>query len=117
MALPVGLAVFVYLRGWLGALVLAAARVSGDSAGGLYAGDAAPGVLDGKVLRAEVHGFLRATGGHTGQLARPAEPQAYADGAASGGTPVGADWFDPQRFLSPIRLGLHRFQVLPTADG
>ena len=36
LALPLGLALFVHLRGRAGALVLAAARVSGDSAGAIH---------------------------------------------------------------------------------
>src|SRR5580704_2816630 len=36
LALPVRGTVFVYLRGWIGALVLATARVSWDSAGAIY---------------------------------------------------------------------------------
>src|SRR5580700_3778200 len=36
LALPVRGTVFVYLRGWIGALVLATARVSGNSAGAIY---------------------------------------------------------------------------------
>ena len=64
MALPLGFAVFVYLRGWIGALVLAAARVSGDSVGAVYAGDEASGVFDGEILRAAMHGVLCAAGGN-----------------------------------------------------
>ena len=83
LAVPFGFAVFVYLRGWAGALVFAAARVSGNSAGAIYAGDAAPGILDEEVLRAAVHGFVRAAGGDSGQLARSAEFEADADEADS----------------------------------
>ena len=66
LAMPVGLAVFVYLRGRAGALVLAATRVSGDSAGAVHDGNAAAGILRREVLRAEVHRFLRAAGRDSG---------------------------------------------------
>ena len=50
MALPLGVALSVHLRGRTGALVFATARVSGDSAGGVHSGNAAPGVFYGEVL-------------------------------------------------------------------
>jgi len=66
LEVPLGIAIPLHLRGRAGALVLAAARVSRDSAGAVHAGDAPPGVLDQEVLRAAMHGFVRAAGGDTG---------------------------------------------------
>src|SRR5437016_14370962 len=86
--MPVWRAVSVYLRGWTGALVFAAAQVSGDTARTVHAGNAAPPVPHGKVLRPAVHGFLRTAGRHAGQLARAANAEARARDAAR--TPAGA---------------------------
>ena len=61
--MPFGVAIFVHLRIGIGALVFTAARVSGDSAGAIFAGDATPGIFDGEVLRAAVHGVVRAAVG------------------------------------------------------
>src|SRR2546430_11682395 len=66
LAMPFGFAVPVYLRRRTGALVLAAARVPRNSAGAVHTGYAAPRVLHQEVLRATVHGFLRAAGRDTG---------------------------------------------------
>src|SRR4029077_15244918 len=88
------------MRRRAGALVLAAAGVSGDSAGGLHAGDAAPGIFHGEVLRGAVHGFVRAAGGHPGQLARAAEFEADADDSAGTATPIGANRVHTERFLT-----------------
>src|SRR5258708_31751008 len=63
--------------------------VSGDSAFEIHAGDAPAGILDGEILRAAVHGVVRAANRDFGQLAGPAEPEAHADVAAGG---FGADW-------------------------
>ena len=99
--MPVGLAVFVRLRGWIGALVLATAGVSRDTAGGIYDGDAAPGIPYGEILRAKVYGVVRTAGGDAGQLAGAAESEASADGArGTRGKPgAGADWTGRWRCL------------------
>src|SRR5882762_3289999 len=65
LALPFGVAVPLHLRRRAGALVLATAGVSGDSAYAVHAGDAPPRVLYQEVLRGAVHGFVRAAGGHS----------------------------------------------------
>jgi MoaA/NifB/PqqE/SkfB family radical SAM enzyme len=66
LAMPVGIEIFIYLRARLGALVFATARLSRNSAGAIYAGDAAPRIFHGEILRAAMHRFLRAAGGHSG---------------------------------------------------
>jgi hypothetical protein len=67
--MPVGCAVFVYLRGWTSALVFAATRISGNSASGVHAGDAATGIFNGQVLRAKMYSIVRAADRDFGQLA------------------------------------------------
>src|SRR5271166_6055060 len=79
--MPGRVPVFVHLRGWIGALVLAAERVSGSAAGEVHRRDAAPGVFDAQGMRAAVHGELRTAGGDTGQLARAAD---FAAGSGAG---------------------------------
>jgi hypothetical protein len=83
VAVPVGFAVFVHLRRRSGALVLATARVSRNPAGTVHAGNAAPGIFHGQVLRTEVHGVLRAAGGNSRQLARSTNAETKANGAGS----------------------------------
>ncbi len=61
MAMPLGLAIFVHLRGWIGALVLAAARASGNAARGIHARRCEARVLHKETVRAAVHRFVRAT--------------------------------------------------------
>ena len=76
LALPLRLALSLYLRGRPGALVLAAARLSGHSAGKVHGRRSAPRVLHEETLRAALHGFLRAADGHARQLARAADAEA-----------------------------------------
>src|SRR5215469_5973062 len=97
--MPVGRALSVCLRGWAGALVFAAARVSGDTARTVHAGNAAPPVLHGKVLRAALHGFLRTASRHAGQLARAADAEASAGDAARSAAGTGANRSRARRFL------------------
>src|SRR5215470_15211095 len=99
MALPFGLTLSLCLRGWIGALVLAAARLSGDTSRAIYTRDAAPRILYVEVLRAEVHRFVRAAGGNARQLARAANAETYADGTAYAATGVGANWAGARRIL------------------
>src|SRR5580698_7160553 len=73
MAVPCGLALFVHLRRRAGPLLLAAARVSGDSAGRLHGRAAATRILDEEGLRAAMHGFVRASDFGGRSLARAAE--------------------------------------------
>jgi uncharacterized Fe-S cluster-containing radical SAM superfamily enzyme len=90
LALPFGSSVFVHLRGRAGALVLAAARLSGDSASAVYGSDAPSRILHGEKLRADVYRLVRAAGGDYRQLARPANAKAKAHGAsfaAAGASP------------------------------
>src|SRR6202011_915251 len=75
LALPLRLALSLYLRGWPGALVFAAAWLSGYSADAVHAGNAPPRIFHGQILRTALHRFLRAAGGDSGQLARSANPQ------------------------------------------
>ena len=89
LEVPGRFALPVHLRRRAGALVLATARISRDSAGGIYGGDAAAGVFDAQELRADVHGELRATGGNPGQLARGADDEAADCRAEERG--IGAD--------------------------
>jgi hypothetical protein len=46
-----------------------------------------------------MHGFLRAAGGHAGQLAGEADFETVADVTGSGGVAVGADWFRAERIV------------------
>jgi hypothetical protein len=78
LAVPGGVAVPVYLRGRAGALLLAAARVSGGSDCGVYDGGCEAGVFDGEELRAELHDWVRAPD----QPYRPLAGAADADGFA-----------------------------------
>src|ERR1035441_10197698 len=55
MEMPVRRPVPVRLRGWPGALLFAATRLSGDSAGGLYGRAYPPGVHHRKKLRTALH--------------------------------------------------------------
>jgi len=68
----------VHLRRRAGALVLATAGVSGDSAYAVHAGDAPPRVLYQEVLRGAVHGFVRAAGWAFSITGRSAKPPADA---------------------------------------
>ena len=104
LALPVGFAVFVRMRRRAGALVLATAWVSGNSTGGIHDGNAAPGVLYGEVLRAEMYGLLCAASGDAGQLAWQTDAETDAHGAASCGVSASPDWFRPQRIVKSVRL-------------
>ena len=88
-ALPVRFKVSVHLRGWAGALVLAAARLSSYSAFEIHAGNAPAGIFDRQILRSALHGILRAADRDIGQLARSAEFETDADVAPGG---PGADW-------------------------
>jgi hypothetical protein len=54
-----GRALSVYLRGRAGALLLAAARLSGHTARKVHSRGHSPGVCDGEVLRSPLHGGLR----------------------------------------------------------
>ena len=87
LAVPGGVAVPVYLRGRAGALLLAAARVSGRAAGRVHDGGREAGVFDGEELRAELHDWLRAPD----QLYRPLESAADGDGFAGDEWGIGAD--------------------------
>src|ERR1700722_10206121 len=73
MAVPCGFPLFVHLRRRAGPLLLAAARVSGDSAGGLHGRAATARILDEEGLRAAMHGFVRASDFGGRSLARAAE--------------------------------------------
>jgi len=66
LEVPRRLPLSLYLRRRAGALVLAAARVPGDSAGGLHRGNAPPRISHPQRLRSLVYGKLRAAGGHPG---------------------------------------------------
>src|SRR4030081_2035640 len=59
MALPRRCAVSIYLRRRIGALLLAAARLSRQAARRVYGGRYPARVHHGEVLRAYVHGILR----------------------------------------------------------
>ena len=76
LALPLRLALSLHLRGRAGALVLAAARLSGHSAGKIHGRGSAPRIFHEKTLRAALHGFLRAADRRGGQLARAANAEA-----------------------------------------
>src|SRR5262249_54035300 len=108
LAMPLRLALFVRLRRWPGALVLAAAGLSGDSAARIYGRDAPTRVPDEKVLCAEVHGFVRAAGRDTGQLAGSAEPEAVIEApqtrACGFARAVGAGWHSPDSALVALRV-------------
>src|SRR5439155_7030967 len=100
LAVPFRLAVSVYLRGWSGALVLATARISGDSVVAIHAGNAAPGVFHEEVSLAAMHRFVRATDRNAGELPASTKPEPYADDAT--GNPArraGADRTRARRLL------------------
>src|SRR5208283_761205 len=79
----------VYLRGRIGALLLAAARVSGSSSGAVHGGGHSAGIPDRKELCPALYGFVRTPGFLYRSLARPADQA----GAANVGQcrAVGAD--------------------------
>src|SRR5262249_29183381 len=60
LEMPRGLALHVRGRGWAGALLLAAARLSRQTSGRVQRGRSASRVSDGEVLRAVLHRELRA---------------------------------------------------------
>src|SRR5580658_11002541 len=62
----------LYLRTGASALLLAAARLSGDSARTVWAGRFGSRVLDGETLRAVLYSFLCAPRSHVGPDAQPA---------------------------------------------
>jgi hypothetical protein len=66
----------LHLRGWVGALLLAAAWLSGHFFGKIHACRHSPRVLYRKVLRPALHGIVRASGIGRGRVARAAT--AYA---------------------------------------
>ena len=80
LALPGGVALPVYLRGRAGALLLAAARVSGRAAGRVHHGGREAGVFDGEELRAELHHRLRAPDQLHRPLARAADAEVSPGG-------------------------------------
>src|ERR1700685_4620 len=59
----------LYLRRRAGALLLAAARVSGRAAGQLFSRRHSPRISYGKRMRAQLHGFVRASGCGSGFMA------------------------------------------------
>ena len=81
LALPRGLALPLHLRGRAGALLLAAARLSGRSDGRVHDGGREAGVSDGEELRAELHHRLRAPDQPHRPLARAADADGFAGGA------------------------------------
>src|SRR6266481_7603467 len=99
LALPLRLALSLYLRGRPGALVLAAAGISGHSADAVHTRNAPPRIFHGEILRGALHRFLRAASGNSGQLAGSANPQAEGHGAASGARAIGANRLGAQRQL------------------
>ena len=64
LALPRGRALSLHLRKRVSALLLAAARISGHSAGKLHPRRHSPRVSNRKGLRPTLHGFVRAPGFH-----------------------------------------------------
>src|SRR5215469_17225552 len=79
----------IYMRGWAGALLFAAARVSGGSVRAVYGGGYSAGVPDGERLRAALHGVVCASGLIYGFLACSADTTNAAGGHGSG--TAGAD--------------------------
>src|SRR5258707_6651121 len=78
--MPRRIALFVYLRRRTGALVFAAARLSGNTAGELHGGNAPPRISDAQGMCATVHGKLRAASRNPGQLALAANSAAHGNG-------------------------------------
>src|SRR6266566_571851 len=64
--LPFGRALPLYLRGWIGALVLAAARLSGYSADAVQARRFSPRIQHCQTLRASLYRLVLAAGGDAG---------------------------------------------------
>src|SRR5215469_6821361 len=79
----------IYMRGWAGALLFAAARVSGGSVRAVCGGGYSAGVPDGERLRAALHGVVCASGLIYGFLACSADTTNAAGGHRSG--TAGAD--------------------------
>ena len=80
LALPGGVAVSLHLRGRAGALLFAAARVSGCADCGVHDGGCEAGVFDGEGLCAELHHRLRAQDQLHRSLARSADQHGFAGG-------------------------------------
>ena len=74
LALPRRQPLPLRLRGRPGALLLAAARLSGHPAREIFPRHPRARVPHAEVLRAALHGLLRPAGRHARQLARPANP-------------------------------------------
>ena len=72
VALPGRRALSIYLREWPGALLLATARISRDSAGEVHRRRHSPRVRDREILRSALHRLLRASGIDLRFLARSA---------------------------------------------
>src|SRR5215472_14169597 len=70
----------IHMRGWAGALLFAAARVSGESVRAVYGGGYSAGVPDGERLRAALHGVMCASGLIYGFLACSSDTTATASG-------------------------------------
>ena len=86
LAMPRRRSLSVHLRRRAGALLLAATRVSGSSAGSLLGGGHPPRISHRKELRSALHGFVRAPGFVYGLLARAADAAGAAIGRRSGTT-------------------------------
>src|SRR5437870_13623742 len=82
MALPLRLALSLYLRRRQGALVFTATRLSGHSARRVHDGTFQAGIQNREVVCSDVHDPMRASGWHPRQLARPAD---VAGGSAEAG--------------------------------
>src|ERR1700681_1918229 len=79
--MPRWLAISLHLRGWSGALLLAAARLPGHSACGIHRRAAPPRIPYEEGLRAALHDLLRPPDLSRRFLARPANPGIRVAGA------------------------------------
>ena len=85
LALPRGFALPLHLRGRAGALLLAAARLSGRADCGVHDGGCEAGVSDREELRAQLHHRLRAPHQPHRPLARAADEDGIAGRAGRAG--------------------------------
>ena len=85
LALPGRLALSVHVRGRAGALLFAAARISGQAAGRIHGGGHPARVPDGEIVRAALHGGVRAPDFVHGFLARAADYTVAGYGGAGDG--------------------------------
>ena len=106
LALPRRVALPLYLRGRAGALLLAAARLSGRAAGRVHNGGCKAGVFDREELLAQLHHRLRPQD----QLHRPLESAADTDGFAgrAGGRGAGAGEYPDRGRRGALRLEIDK---------